>query len=79
MCMLIGLRQRIGCKTLCLLLNDSVLKQVSSTKYLEAYIDQNLTWQNHVDYVLIRVRGNIYRMAQILMVENFDKSGLAKV
>ena len=25
-----------------------------------SYIDQNLTWQNHIDYVLRRVRGKIY-------------------
>ena len=49
MCMLIGSRQRVGGKTLSLSL---VLKQVPSIKYLGVYIDQYLTWQNHIDYVL---------------------------
>ena len=46
--MLIGSRQRVGGKTLCLSLNGSLLKQVSSTKYLGVCIDQYLTWQNHL-------------------------------
>ena len=58
MCMLIGSRQRVGGKTLCLSLG-SLLKQVSSTKYLGVCIDQYLTWQNHIDYVLKTVRGKI--------------------
>ena len=36
-CKLIGTRQRAGGKSLCLSLNESVLKQVSSTKYLGLY------------------------------------------
>jgi len=56
-CMLIGTQQRVSGKSLCLSLDDSELKQVSSTKYLGLYIDSHLTWQNHVDYVLKRVRG----------------------
>ena len=52
MCMLIGSRQKVGSKTLCLSLNGSVLKQVPSTKYLVVYIDQHLTWQSHIDCIL---------------------------
>jgi len=36
-CMLIGTQQRARGKSLCLTLSDSVLKQVSSTKYLGLY------------------------------------------
>ena len=39
MCMFIGLCQMVGGKALCLLLNDSVLKQVSFTKYLGVHMD----------------------------------------
>ena len=52
MCMLIGSRQRVGSKTLCLSLNGNVLKQVPSAKYLGVYIDQHLTLQSHIDYIL---------------------------
>ena len=65
MCMLIGSRQRVGGKTLSLSLNGSVLKQVPSTKYLGVYIDQYLTWQNHIDYVLRRVRGKVYAINRL--------------
>jgi len=41
-----------GGTTLCLSVNGSALKQVSSHKYLGVYIDQYLTWQSHIDYVL---------------------------
>ena len=37
--MLIGSCQMVGGKALCLLLNDSVLKQVSFSKYLGVYTD----------------------------------------
>ncbi|XP_065895816.1 uncharacterized protein [Dysidea avara] len=50
-CMLIGTRQRVSGGTLCLSLNDSMLKQVTSTKYL--------------DYVLKRVRGKIYSINRL--------------
>jgi len=59
-CMLIGSRQRLDGKSLHLSLNGSTLKQVSSTKYLGLYIDQHLTWQGHIDYIMKRVRGKIY-------------------
>ena len=64
-CMLIGTRQRVSGGTLCLSLNDSMLKQVTSTKYLGLFIDQYLTWQNHIDYVLKRVRGKIYSINRL--------------
>ena len=64
-CMLIGLQQRVGSKTLCLSLNGSVLKQVSSTKYLGVYIDQHLTWQTHIDYILRLARGKVYSINRL--------------
>ena len=65
MCMLIGSRQRVGSKTLCLSLNGNVLKQVPSAKYLGVYIDQHLTWQSHIDYILRRVRAKVYSINRI--------------
>ena len=60
LCMLVGSCQRVSGKTLCLSLGDSLLRQVSSTKYLGVCIDSHLTWQNHIDYVMKRVRGKMY-------------------
>ena len=65
LCMLVGTRQRVSGKTLCLSLGDSLLRQVSSTKYLGVCIDSHLTWQNHIDYVLKRVRGKMYSINRL--------------
>ena len=35
-----------------------MLTQVPHTKYLGMFIDQNLTWQKHTEYVLQRVWGD---------------------
>ena len=58
--MLIGLRQRTGGNHLHLILNGDILKQVPVTKYLGVYIDQHLTWNTHVEYVLNRIREKLY-------------------
>ena len=58
--MLIGSRQRIGGKHLHLMLSGDALRQVSITKYLGIHIDQHLTWNTHIDYILNRVRGKLY-------------------
>ena len=63
--MLIGSRQRVGGKTLRLSLDDSLLRQVPSTKYLGVCIDSHLTWQNHIDYVMKGVRGKIYSINRL--------------
>ena len=58
--MLIGSRQRTGGKYLHLMLNGDVLGQISTTKYLGVHIDQHLTWNTHIDYILGRIRGKLY-------------------
>ena len=63
--MLIGSRQRVGSKILCLSLNGSLLKQVSSTKYLGVCTDHHLT---HIDYVLKTVMGNIYSINHLILL-----------
>ena len=52
LCMLIGTRQRVGGKTLRLSLDNSFLRQVSSTRYLGVCIDSHLTWKYHIEYVM---------------------------
>ena len=59
-CMLIDSRQRIGGKCLPLMLNGDILRQVSTTRYLGIHIDQHLTWNTHIEYILNRVKGKLY-------------------
>ena len=63
--MLIGTRQRTIGKTLNLSLNNDPLKQVSTVRYLGVNIDQHLTWHNHVEYVLRRVRSKLYSLNRL--------------
>ena len=67
-CMLIGSRQRSSGKCLHLMLNGDVLRQTSAIKYLGVYIDQHLTWNAHIDYVLNRVRGIVLIGLGLLLV-----------
>jgi len=60
LCMLIGSRHRTRGLDLVIKLYGVILKQVCSTKYLGVYLDQHLTWQPHVDYVLNRVRQKFF-------------------
>jgi len=63
--MVIGSRQRTHGRALNLFFNDIALQQVSTVKYLGVYIDQNLTWKCHVEYVLCRVRGKLCSMNRL--------------
>ena len=52
--MLIGSRQRTNGLNVTITW-DGVILTVCSIKYLGVYLDQHVTWQVHVDYVLSRV------------------------
>ena len=55
--MLIGSHQRASGLNLTITLDGAILEQVCSTK---VYLDQHLTWQAHLDYVLSRVRHKLF-------------------
>ena len=38
-------------------MNDHILTQVNKTKFLGVYIDENLTWKDHVPLVFVLTRG----------------------
>jgi len=57
--------QRISGKCFNLFLDNSALKQVSSTKYLGVYFDHHLTWKSHVNYVLQRARRKLFVINQL--------------
>ena len=59
--MLFGSKQKLKQQSLQLLMNGSEIKYVTSTKYLGLYIDSNLSWSIHSEYILkkIRSRSNI--------------------
>ena len=52
-----------------LILNNTVIKHVNCCKYLGVYIDENMSWLNHVEFVknkLLRFVGIFYKMRSIL-------------
>ena len=68
--MLIGTIQKIKNQKLCLSVDGSTMKQVQSTKYLGVIIDETLTWNEHVDYILRRVRAKLAAIGRLKPLPN---------
>ena len=39
--------------------NGRLLKRVKGIKYLASIVDEDLTWDNHIDYISVKIRRNI--------------------
>ena len=39
--------------------NGRLLKQVKRIKYLGSVVDENLTWDDHINYISVKIRQNI--------------------
>ena len=63
--MLIGSRQKVKGHGVSILIGDRILPQVKSTKYLGVVIDQHLTWQSHIEYILKKIRTKIYGLHRL--------------
>ena len=59
--MLIGSRQRLSTlqSSLSLIIGDAPIKQVNVTKSLAVYIDQNLSWNIHIEKLRKKIAGGI--------------------
>ena len=57
--MLIGPHQKIKNSSLDVSLNGDKIDSVSSTKYLGVHINCHLNWNEHVNFILQRVRGKL--------------------
>ena len=69
--MLIGSRQKVGDQHLFITIADKPLCHVSVAKYLGVYIDQFLTWQKHVDYVMSKARHKFYSIKHIQWISTY--------
>ena len=58
--MLIDTRKKISHRNVTVHISGQVLTRVPHTKYLGVFIDQNLTWKEHTEYVLQRTKGAKY-------------------
>ena len=67
--MSIGSRQKLRDSDICVEISGRQLSRVQSLKYLGIYIDENLTWQRHTQYVYQRVQSRLhclYRLCPLL-------------
>ena len=39
--------------------NGRLLKRIERIKYLESIVDENLMWDDHIDYISVKIRHNI--------------------
>ena len=59
-CMLVGTRQNLNMSAkLNIQLNDTCIPNVSKQKLLGIYIDENLTWSSHIDFLCSHISMNI--------------------
>ena len=40
-------------------MNGRLLKRVKRIKYLGSIVDENLTWDDHIDHISVKIRRNI--------------------
>jgi len=66
-CLIIGSKQKFrGDKHLTLKVNDNILENVRSQKVLGVYIDCNLSWHTHIDFVCKNLNNKISLLKHIL-------------
>ena len=63
--MLIGSRQRIGHQHMAVNIAGIPLSHATVVRYLGLYIDQHLTWQQHIDHVLSKARAQLYCLQRL--------------
>jgi len=52
-------------ESLRLILNDVPITQVETTKFLGVYIDQHMTWNDHIKSITAKIAKNIGIMSRI--------------
>ena len=63
--MLIGSRQRIGHQHMAVNIAGIPLHHATVVRYLGLYIDQHLTWQQHIDHVVSKARAQLYHLRHL--------------
>ena len=63
--MLIGSRQRIGHQHMAVNIAGIPLHHATVVRYLGLYIDQHLTWQQHIDHVASKARAQLYHLRHL--------------
>lgn len=48
-----------------IMLSDTLLEEVNSTKFLGIYLDQRLTWEDHIDNVCSKISAGVYALRSL--------------
>ena len=66
--MVVGSRQRLSTfdnHDLCVVVNNEPIKKVKSTKILGVTLDENLTWENHINVIAKKVSSGISALKRV--------------
>ena len=63
--MLIGSRQKLKDHNVSISIGGRPLPRVTSTRYLGVIIDQHLTWQCHIEYILKKIRTKLFGLHRL--------------
>ena len=58
-------RQRLQSETLNLEFNEESLKMITDDKILGVFVDNNLTWSNHIKHLTKKITSNIWLLSKI--------------
>ena len=64
--MLIGTRQRVCAQRVKLVVDDRLIEQVSTTKYLGVKIDSYLSWEQHIDFIVSKARSKLFAIRRMM-------------
>jgi len=53
--MIFGRKRLLSLKNHCVTINNQILERVEKTKLLGVYIDENLTWKDHVSHIFLKI------------------------
>ena len=64
--MLIGTRQRVRAQRVNLIVDDRLIEQVSTTKYIRVKIDSQLSGELHIDFIVSKACNKLLAIRQIM-------------
>ena len=55
-----------------IMINDNVIEKVNATKFLGVYINQSLSWKDHISYISNKLSKNIAILYHVSFIINVD-------
>ena len=64
--MLIGTRQTVCAQRVNLIVDDRLIEQLSTTKYLGVKIDSHLFWEQHIGFIVSKAHSKLFAIRRIM-------------